>query len=216
MTTDLAQTMQEYFDRYSCQRYEKGQILLFPGEASEWLYFLKNGVVKQYATSYRGDQIVVRIFKAPMCFPLVPALTHLPNKYFFEAETVVEIYRAPTGEVLRFLRSNANVLYGLLTKIFFDMDSTLSRVLCLMTGTAKSRLIYELLSEVRLYDWEDGKAVLRISEKDLASRAGLSRETINRQIQKLKQQHLISVKRGRIVIPDVQKLSKCLEKEINL
>ena len=45
-----------------------------------------------------------------------------------------------------------------------------------------------------------------MSESDLGARAGLSRETVSREMNKLVNENLVKVTRGRIIVDDIGKL----------
>lgn len=81
-----------------------------------------------------------------------------------------------------------------------------------MTSSAKERLVYELILECRRFGIgdKDNSSTITLSEKDLGARAGLSRETVNREIHKLKIAELIVVQRNTIHVPNVHALEKTI------
>ncbi len=205
--------VEQYFSKHKLRRYTKGQIFIFADDMPEYLYYLKSGVVKQYVISYRGDEVIVNLFKPPAFFPMLPVMTGIPNKYFFEADTAVELYQAPVQETVDFFKANPDVVYDLLTRVYRGLDGVLGRVVHLMTSTAKDRLIYELITQARRFGREEaGKLTIQLSEKDLGARAGLSRETVNREMSKLKATKLVTVTRSSIVINDMVALEKQIAK----
>jgi CRP/FNR family cyclic AMP-dependent transcriptional regulator len=213
MPSPITKKVYEYFSQYTLRRYRKGQIFIFPGEKAAFVYCLKSGTVKQYAYSYRSDKVVVNVFDPPAYFPLTPLVAGLPIRYFFEAETSVEMYQAPAKETLKFFKSDAEVLFHIVSMVYASVDVVLGRMVQLMTGTAKTRVVYELLTECKKFDHRHGgahSATVHLNEKDLSARTGLSRETINRQLQKLKALDLIEAKRGSITVSDIEKLEKQL------
>ena len=79
-----------------------------------------------------------------------------------------------------------------------------------MSGNAKSRLLYELIVECRRFGVvdEEGNYSLSINESDIAARSGMSRETVSREMRKLKEQGLVNIRRRVIQIQDLQALEK--------
>jgi CRP-like cAMP-binding protein len=79
-----------------------------------------------------------------------------------------------------------------------------------MSGTARSRLLYELLIEARRFGEKqpDGGYVLQSNETDLAARSGLSRETISREMKKLKAQGLVDITKSRIIIHSLDEIKR--------
>jgi CRP-like cAMP-binding protein len=76
--------------------------------------------------------------------------------------------------------------------------------------------MYELLIECRRFGEKqaDGSYVLKTNEVGLASRSGLSRETVSREMGKIKEYAWIDVGQGRIVVKDVALLEQALGGEV--
>jgi CRP-like cAMP-binding protein len=76
--------------------------------------------------------------------------------------------------------------------------------------------MYELLVECRRFGKQQaqGSYLLRTNESDLAARSGLSRETVSREMQKLKESGWVVLTNKGIEIADVAQLEKSLGEEI--
>ncbi len=212
MTSEVEAKIQNFFETYSVRKYTKGQILLLPDDELTHVHYLVKGTVKMYDVSYRGEEIILSLFKTPAFFPMSLAINGGDNTYIYEAETDIMLRQAPTQEVVTFLKANPDVLYDLLSRVYRGVDGLLGRIGQLMTGTAKSRLIYELLLESRRFGTvqKDGSCLLPLHEKDLGARAGLSRETVSREISKLKNADLLSTTAKGVVLKDIKKLENAL------
>lgn len=216
MAQETTQTkIEDFFGRYRPRKYPKGQMLILSGDETDYIYHLVKGRVKEYDVSYRGDEVILNIFKPPAFFPMSLAINKTRNPYIYEAETELEIRQAPAEDVLKFLKSNPDVMYDLLSRVYRGVDGLLGRMAHLMAGSARSRLLHELVLECRRFgeSQTDGSILLKINEKDLGARAGLSRETVNREVSKLKKEGLIAVQRNDIRIKDVAILEVMLGKE---
>jgi CRP-like cAMP-binding protein len=95
------------------------------------------------------------------------------------------------------------------------MDGLLGRMSLLMRSSAKNRLIYELVIEARRFgeNHKDGGYKLDISEISLGARAGLSRETVSREMHKLKYSGLIEIRAKSIIVKDLSLLEDKLGNE---
>lgn len=208
MDASIARVIEEFFTQYPKRKYSKGQILIFSGEGGDVVYNLVSGRVKQYDVTYRGDEIILNVFKPPAFFPMSLAINHSQNTYIFEAETEIVVRQAPAEAVVEFLEVNPSVLFDLLSRVYIGVDGLLGRMTHLMAGSAKARLIYELLIACRRFgEKEDGSEwQLSMSESDLGARAGLSRETVSREMKKLVDESLVKVGRGKIIVDDISKL----------
>lgn len=216
MSEDITAKIEGFFSRHRPRQYAKGQILILSGDDTNYIYQLVKGTVKEYDVTYRGEEIILNLFKPPAFFPMSLAINKVPNPYIYEAETDIEIRQAPADEVVAFIKDSPDVMYDLLARVYRGVDGLIGRMTHLMAGTAKSRLIYELLLEARRFGTlETGKGcVLNINEKDLGARAGLSRETVSREMHKLKIENLVEARGKELVISDLQALEKKLNQGI--
>lgn len=206
--SDSLVTVERFFKGYSLRRYRKGQVLLLDGEGPEHVFYLKTGRVKVYDISYRGDEIILNVFNPGTFFPVALLVSRSVNKYVYEAETDIEVHQAPAREVLAFVKAHPQVTYEILVEVYAKMDEILGRVSHLMASSAKRRLIYELLLECSRVECatKGGATLLEITEREIGARAGLSRETVSREIGKLKRDKLVSVQQNAIVILDHREL----------
>lgn len=207
-----------FFSQYKHQNYKKGEILVRADDNPSGVFYLKDGVVKKYAISRKGEELIVNLFKSISFFPMSWAMNDSPNKYFYEAMTPVEVRKAPREQVLEFIKKEPEILYNLMSRVYKGTDGMLMRMVYLMSGSAYNRLITELLICAKRFGIEDrntGIISCKVTEKDLASQAGMTRETISREIKNLKERGLIKLSGGKLIIPDISKLEEELSEDFN-
>jgi len=216
MRPSVREKIQEYFSAYPKRNYPKGQILVFADENPEHIFYIVKGRVRKYDVSYRGDEVIINTFQPPSFFPMSWALNETHNKYFYKAETEVSLHIIPAEDARKFLEDNPDVAFDLLSRLYKGLEGIYGRMVHLMSGTAKSRLIYELIIESRRFGQRqsDGSYILTGNEVDLAARSGLSRETISREMRKLKDQGLVHLSKNNIVVMDITKLETALGSEV--
>jgi CRP-like cAMP-binding protein len=209
----VSQKITKYFEQYPQKKYAKGHIFIHAGDQPERILYLVKGKIRQYDISYRGDEVVVNVFKPGAFLPMLWALTDTPNQYFFDAETDVVVRVAPREEVVEFLRQNPEVTFDLLTRVYIGLNGLLGRMVQLMSGSARSRLIHEVLVECKRFgnEQQDGGYIVAVTEGDIAARAGLTRETVSREIKKLSKLGLMEMTHRGIAVRDIV----LLESEIN-
>jgi CRP/FNR family transcriptional regulator, cyclic AMP receptor protein len=216
MTEEVSAKIENFFSRYTLKKLPKGQILILHDEDTHYIYHLTKGNIKEYDVTYRGDEIILNIFKPPAFFPMYVAINKTHNLYTYEADTDVELRQAPAEEVIRFVKTNPDVLYDLLSRVYRGVDGLLGRMVHLMASSAKSRLMYELLIEAKRFGdiKANGSCFLNQTEKNFGARAGLSRETVSREMKMLKAQGLVEIKNKGIFIKNVAELEKKLGQEV--
>ena len=205
MDTTATDIVDKFFSSYRIRSYAKGQVLILNGDDTEIVYNLVSGRVKQYDVSYRGDEIILNVFKPPAFFPMSLAINHNENPYTYEAETDIEVRQAPAAEVVALLKAHPEVTFNLLSRVYRGVDGLLGRMTHLMTSSAKGRLMFELLIACRRFGETatDGSYTLAMKETDLGARAGLSRETVSREMKKLINEELVQFSSGKIIIKDL-------------
>ena len=216
MPEAIARKVHEAFSHYPTRIYPKGQILVFADENPDHIFYIVKGRVRKYDVSYRGEEVVINVFKPPAFFPMSWALNRMPNKFFYKTEVETELHIVPTDAAKQFLQDNPDVTLDLLSRIYSGLEGMYGRLVHLMSGTARSRLIYELIIDCRRFgkQQQDGSYLVNSTESDIAARSGLSRETVSRTISDLKKQGWVDVEGHRIIVPDISKLESALGVEV--
>lgn len=216
MDTTIKDKIEKFFSQYRLRHYSRGQILILNGDDTNYVYHLIEGRVKEYDVTYRGDEIILNVFKPPAFFPMALAINKTSNPYTYEAETDIDIRQTPAEEAVAFIKDNPDVMFDLLSRLYRGTDGLLARMTHLMAGSAKARLMFEILLACRRYGESraDGSCTIALNEGDLAARAGLSRETVSREMGKLHAEKLLKLTGGIIAIHDVSVFEERLGKVV--
>jgi CRP-like cAMP-binding protein len=213
MTADFNKKVIDFFAPYNLHTFDKGQILIYGGDDPSGITYLIKGEVRQYDIAPNGEELVVNVYKPGAFFPMYWAINKTPNNYFFETVSKVEVRQAPIEETIKFVKNNPDVMFDLLSRVYKGLDGVLQRMTQLMGGTAYSRTVFELVNACKRFGKRqpDGSYIIAIPENELAKRAGLTRETFNRELRKLKNQDLIKVNHSRVTIKDLKILEEKIE-----
>jgi CRP/FNR family transcriptional regulator, cyclic AMP receptor protein len=208
MNATVSQKIELFFANYRLRSLDEGQILTHAGEDPPGVTHLISGQVRQYEITERGNELVLNTFKPPAFFPMSWAVNKTPNQFFFEAATPVTFRQAPADEAVAFIKANPDVMFDLLQRTYRGTDGLLLRMASIMDGTAYKRVLLELLIMCRRFGEQNGEGeyIISIHENDLAQNAGLSRETVSRELQKAKTSGLVRTARKSIIVRDVQAL----------
>jgi len=216
VNAQIRETLDKFFTQFKRQSFRKGEILIRADENPTGIFYLTEGLVKEYAISKKGEELVVNIFKPRSFFPMTWGINQTPNRFFFEALTTLVVWKAPRENVVEFLHCEPEVMFDLLRRMYKGTDGLLTRMLYLMSGTAYARLITEILISAKrfgLRDKKTGSIMCSISETELAAHAGLTRETVSRVMKHLKDKALVTFHRNNLLVPDVNKLEAELQEE---
>lgn len=216
MKNNAANTVDKFFRKYPLKAFQKGNILIYAGSDPESIIYLIKGQVRQYDVNHKGEEVVVNVFKPPAFFPMNWVINKIPNKYFYQAYSSVEAKVAPTEEVREFIQGNPDVVFDLLKRVYRGAEGMQRRMAHLMGGNSRNRVIYELLLECDRFGIEKQgtDCTLDIREDELANRAGLARETVNRQLSELKKEGYVEVITKGVKVYNISKLRKELGSEL--
>ncbi|RJR26266.1 Crp/Fnr family transcriptional regulator [candidate division WWE3 bacterium] len=202
--------LEAFFIGFKHQTYKKGEILVRSDEEPQGVYYLKNGLVRQYSISKDGEELTLNMYKPETFFPLMSAFTSIPNTYYFEAATDVQVFKAPQDVVLNFLKNESDISNDLITRLYKGMHGLLTRIEYLMSGSAYSKIIYMLLNTAyRFGERNHAKEVeVTITHREISALTGLTKETISRECTRLSERGLIENTKNHVVIKSLQMLEE--------
>lgn len=213
--SDVQAKIERFFATYRMVGFEKGEILVQSGTHPSGIFYLVSGQVRQYDVSAAGDQVVVNVFQPPAFFPMSWAIHRRPNEYIYEAFTEVAARKAPADAVLEFLRSEPDVMFDLLSRVYSGVEGMQRRMVYLMGNDAQRRLLMELLISAERFGEPraDGVIFIAMHEGELAARVGLTRETANRALRELKERGMVNMTRQGIEIRSIADIQSALQPE---
>lgn len=206
-----------FFEEYRERHFSKDQIIVFPGEENNDVHYLIEGKIKKYSVNYKGDEIVLTIFRPGSYVPISQAINQkFVNHFYYAADTDVVTRVAPSDDVVVMLLENPDVMLALLHRVNRGLDEFVGRAVSLMASSALSRVAYEIYIETKRFGVQEAKDsyFIDVSERDIAARTGLTRETVNREIRKLKDIRAVKVERRGLIVLDLLLLEKKLYKEL--
>jgi len=206
--------LEKFFTKYPIRSFNPGEILIEAGERPPGIFYLKDGMVRQFSITPDGQELTVNQFKPVSFFPMSWAITDYDNKYFFEATKKTETHFAKKEDVLDFLKKNPDVLYDLLTRVYSGMEGILFKLTQFMTHGAMERLVAELTIQAQRFGEpvKNQEIRININELDLAAETGLSRESVSRQIRILKKEGILNYSKNSLVISDFPALLQKIQK----
>lgn len=212
MLTDMESKVVTFFEPYPQRQVQAGEIIIQAGDEPAGIFYLEQGQVRVYDIAPNGSEVVVNVFKSRAFFSMSLAVTQLPNRYFYEASETCTMRLAPVADVLAFVRANPDILFDLLRRVYTGVEGMQRRMAHLMGGTARSRLVFELVVECKRFGarQDDQTYRLNIHEDELAHRSGMSRETVNRELSKLKTEGFVGMQRHDLIVRDLHGLQQLL------
>lgn len=209
MNPTVIAKLDTFFTQYQKQQYGKGDILIPAAEAPKGIFYLTQGHVRQYSITKDGEELTLNVFKPYAFFPASWALGIYKPAYYFEAMDNVLVYLAPKETVLTFLKTEPDVLLDLVERLYRGLDGIFLRMEQLMSGNAVQRLVTILVIMAKRFGTPAKNAVtvtLKLTHQDLGALAGLTRETVSREMIHLREKGVIDYSNTIITINNMSSL----------
>lgn len=210
MDAGIQKKLLTFFSKYTVKQYKKGEVLIRQLENPEGLFLLTKGIVRMYSVSEDGEELELNVFKPYSFFPVGWLINSTQNRYYFDAITDAEVYIAPKPQALAFLHQEHEIVFDLLSRMYKGLDGYFMRVGTLLTGAAYYKTIAEIMISARRFG-ESGRGNtfhVKLTHHQIASRTGLSRETVTREIRKLQKKGIVSYEGEQLTIIDISTLEE--------
>ena len=199
--------------RIGTQSFERGETIFHQGSMGSVLYIVVSGQVRIYTTVETGQELSVSIMRAGDFFGEMALLDGQPRAASAQAmcaTTTLTLHRATFLHTLNTCPSIAAAILEVMAARLRRSNLYAEQLAGL---PAAQRVVRQLLSLAARYGVpEDGatRIDLRLTQDDLASLSGTTRETVNRVLSSLRDQGLIRVERARVSVLDLAQLERSL------
>jgi len=198
-------TLQHVAGSFHRRRFEAGEVIFYQGDSGSTCHVIVKGRVRVFVTGKDGQELSVRILGWGEIFGEMALFEDLPRSASVEAleEThTLELYRETLISCLR--RSPSLAL-----EMLRDMSARLRYATKEAEGLASLTVVERLIRQLRrLSEWagkqvEDGvRITLPMTQQELATLIGTSRESVNRALVQLRLQNKVRLEEGWIVLLD--------------
>lgn len=217
MSNIVDKKIDKFFSQFPSKTFSQGEIILRPEQVITDIYFIKTGKVRMYSITPDGEEVTLHIFRPRSFFPVMMVLRQAPIHYYFESLEKVTTFKAPSPQVIDLLKTEPDVLLDLTARFSDAIRGLLVRVETLASDSAYKRLVHLLLYLSDRFGQKEGTHVvisLAISHEDISNWIGLRRETVSRQVEKLKDHKLVIIEKKKLTILDMTKLKETLSQEL--
>ena len=203
------QQLQVVADRLRKRTFAKGMILFHKDSPGQSLYIIESGKVRIFILSESGQEISVRIYGCGEVFGELSMLDGLPRSagaIAMEDTQVLALYRA---DFLRLLEELPQMALGIISTLSGRVRYTTEYAEGLAFLDVYGRVAKRLLELVECHGVErdEGAEIeLPLTQRELASLVGTTRESVNKVLGMFRDHGLIEVDGQKITILDRQAL----------
>jgi len=200
----------DYIERiYYSKTYQPKDLLYMEGNAANFLYYVKEGLVKSFKSTEGGKELITGISQEG---DFVGSLSLLnPKGIYLESALILEhseIYRIPKTDFIQLLEENKIVSKKFIKLISNNLIDAQEQLVNLAYSPVRKRLALVLIKLQRAGLIQDATHQgIDIAREDLAGMVGTATETVIRALSELKENGVIDMgKARRILIANPDKL----------
>jgi len=196
------------------RRYEAGRQIIYHQDDTTDVYFIADGRVHVTVYSPSGKEVAFRDLGPGKSFGEISAVDGAPRSATVIALTDALLASMPADVFQRTLREYPEVSERMMRQLAGLVRLLSDRVVEFGVLAVKNRIDAELLRLAREYGVDGNAAVLSPAptHADIASRVATHREAVTRELNALARDGLIERRRGALVIPDIDRLARLVEK----
>lgn len=200
-----------FFQHGTPRKYKKGEILLRADDPPQGLFLLLKGYVRQYTISSQGNEFTLQIIHPFTYFPLSWILSDIPNTYYFEALTSVEVVRIPPKQARNEIEAYPDTYSPIIKKQVAEYEEIIERMEQIIFSDSYRKVISVLLYLCKHFGSIKRKEIIikqRFTHHAIATLVGIARETVSVEMTKLKKKKYIRVRKGIISVIQLSQLKQ--------
>jgi CRP/FNR family transcriptional regulator, cyclic AMP receptor protein len=169
----------------TCARFGRHEKIFRRGESETNLMIMVSGRVKLSATSTDGQELLANIVERGHVFGEIAVIDGKPRSYDATALEASELLIVKRKDLIPFLEERPDICLRFMETLCERLRRSEALIQDAVFLNAGPRLARQLLRLVETYGRKDGDAIcidLAVSQSDLASLVGMTRESINKQL----------------------------------
>ena len=189
------------------KKVRRKEMIFMEGDSPNYLYFIVSGKIKIFKSNEWGKEYIVDIQKSGDFFGYIALLEDGNHKESAMAIDNTEIALIPRNDFFQLLHSNKEVSIKFIKYISSSLAEAEDKLLKLAYNSARKRVAEALLFVYRKYK-EEGKTdfTFSLNRENISALAGISPESVSRNLTDFREEGLIHTENGTIKIVDYKKL----------
>ena len=209
--SELARVSRDLHRRH----YGGGETIFHQGDAGDAIYLIVSGRVRIYVPTEEGQEVSVIFYGPGGMFGEMALVDQKPRSATAEAMEDTTVLAMSSTRFYQHLQGNYQIALNLMQLLSGRLRATTDQMRAMASLDVSRRTIQALL---RLAGQQgspapEGIRLGRLTQQELASLVGSSRESVNRALRALARKGLVAVLGGQIVVRRLGELAKLLGEE---
>jgi CRP-like cAMP-binding protein len=186
-----------------------GQLLFQRGDPGDGVYAVVSGHIKIFLEGSDGNEVVVAIRTTGDVLGELSLLDHHKRSASASAMDTVRVLRISTQHFRDWLVVHPNAAIALLRELAQRVRETtdqVAEIAILSIDTRIARRLWMHFAEAATDATPKNGMKVRVNQAQLASVVGITRESVNKHLRKLKERRTIAIENGRVELLDAPAL----------
>ena len=195
-------------DQYDVENYSKKQVLYTEGKRPRFLYFLVSGKVKGFKTHEDGKEYITDLFSMG---DFIGYNAIIEDKNYDDNASILEdaeIMQIPKEDFLQMIYSDISIAGKFIHIITRNVKEKEERLLNLAYSSLRKRVAKALADIQSKFNTQNNP--IEISRDDIAQYIGTATESLIRTLSDFKEEKLIEIRSGKIIVTNIEKLKNLL------
>ncbi len=207
ITVGGAEALKNFADDRNIAKFKKKQVIYAERGNPYRMYFIQKGKVKTYKTNDNAKELVTGLYNEGEFFGYVAMLEETTYKDTAEALEETELAVIPREDFENLINNNKDVMRKFIQLLANNVTEKEEQLLNIAYNSLRKKVADALLAIYKKYSDGNPAFTIDISRENLANIAGAAKESLIRTLSDFKDEKLIDIRQGDIVILDEKKLS---------
>ena len=187
-------------------KYKKKQVIYSEGNRPSRLFYMQKGKAKTYKTNDDGKELIIGLYNEGDYLGYVALLEGTPYKETAEAIENTELAIIPKEDFDKLINTNRFVANKFISLLAQNITEKEEHLLGLAYDSLRKKVAGALILLNKIY-----KVAIDISRENLANMAGTATESLIRTLGDFRNEKIIDIRGGDIIILNEKKLENILE-----
>lgn len=194
--------------RAHTRRLSRGQVLFSQGEPTDHLFVVRTGSLRVILNSARGDDLILTVLKPGDTIGELSVLDGQPRSASVEAQEASELLAVPAADVRIALLDHPAAMLAIVEELAASVRRLTDHAADLVFLDVPRRLAKLLISEATQRPDGTMACDLNMSQAQVASRLGATRQSLNRALSEFGRRGWLTVEGSTVRLDDVAALRR--------